>query len=219
MENSIKDINQPLGTQAESLGNQAETEVSWYAMRVYMNKVGLCRDLFNLFNNVLKYPDQMTNTFPEDMMGDVMEYYAPFVKERLVNSQGKKIVVERPLIPSLFFMRSSKLQALCLEQELGGKARLYRQLVDFDPQPIAIPKRQMQMFMMVSSGDQEGLEYFEDGAFNWKKGERVRVIDGRFKGLEGEIKRINGDHRLIVTIEGICAVATTYIPRCFLEKI
>lgn len=77
----------------------------------------------------------------------------------------------------------------------------------------------MQMFMMVSSGDQEGLEYFEDGAFNWKKGERVRVIDGRFKGLEGEIKRINGDHRLIVTIEGICAVATTYIPRCFLEKI
>jgi TonB-dependent SusC/RagA subfamily outer membrane receptor len=52
-----------------------------------------------------------------------------------------------------------------------------------------------------------------------KKGERVRVIDGRFKGLEGEIKRINGDHRLIVTIEGICAVATTYIPRCFLEKI
>ena len=149
----------------------------------------------------------------------LMEYYAPFVKERQVNSQGKKIVVERPLIPSLFFMRSSKQQALCLEQKLLGKARLYRQLVDFDPQPIAIPKRQMQMFMMVSSGDQEGLEYFEDGAFNWKKGERVRVIDGRFKGLEGEIKRINGDHRLIVTIEGICAVATTYIPRCFLEKI
>lgn len=219
MDNSIKDINQPLSTQAESLGTQAETEVSWYAMRVYMNKVGLCRDLFNLFNNVLKYPDQMTNTLPEDMMGDVMEYYAPFVKERLLNSQGKKIVVERPLIPSLFFMRSSKQQALCLEQELGGKARLYRQLVDFDPQPIAIPVRQMQMFMMVSSGDQEGLEYFEDGAFNWKKGERVRVIDGRFKGLEGEIKRINGDHRLIVMIEGVCAVATTYIPRCFLEKI
>ena len=67
--------------------------------------------------------------------------------------------------------------------------------------------------------DQEGLEYFEDGAFNWKKGERVRVIDGRFKGLEGEIKRINGDHRLIVSIDGVCAVATTYIPRCFLEKI
>lgn len=156
MDNSIKDINHSLSIQAETLGEPAETEASWYAMRVFMNKVALCRDLFNLFNNVLKDSDQMKNTFPEDMMGDVMEYYAPFVKERHVNSQGKKIVVERPLIPSLFFMRSNKRQALCLEQELCGKARLYRQLVDLDPQPIAIPKRQMQMFMMVSSGDQRG---------------------------------------------------------------
>ena len=154
MDNSIKDIYHSLSIQAGTLGEPAKTEASWYAMRVYMNKVALCRDQFNLFNNVLKDPDQMINTFPEDMMGDVMEYYAPFVKERLVNSQGKKIVVERPLIPSLFFMRSNKLQALCLERELRGKARLYRQLVDFDPQPIAIPVRQMQMFMMVSSGDQ-----------------------------------------------------------------
>lgn len=160
MDNSIKDIYHSLSIQAGTLGEPAKTEASWYAMRVFMNKVALCRDQFNLFNNVLKDPDQMINTIPEDMMGDVMEYYAPFVKERLVNSQGKKIVVERPLIPSLFFMRSNKLQALCLERELRGKARLYRQLVDFDPQPIAIPKRQMQMFMMVSSGDQAGLEYF-----------------------------------------------------------
>lgn len=133
MDNSIKDINHSLSIQAETLGEPAETEASWYAMRVFMNKVALCRDLFNLFNNALKDPDQMKNTFPEDMMGDVMEYYAPFVKERHVNSQGKKIVVERPLIPSLFFMRSNKRQALCLERELCGKARLYRQLVDFRP--------------------------------------------------------------------------------------
>ena len=107
MDNSIKDIYHSLSIQAGTLGEPAKTEASWYAMRVYMNKVALCRDQFNLFNNVLKDPDQMINTFPEDMMGDVMEYYAPFVKERLVNSQGKKIVVERPLIPSLFFMRSN----------------------------------------------------------------------------------------------------------------
>lgn len=139
MDNSIKDINHSLSIQAETLGEPAKTEASWYAMRVFMNKVALCRDLFNLFNNVLKDPDQMKNTFPEDMMGDVMEYYAPFVKERQVNSQGKKIVVERPLIPSLFFMRSSKRQALCLERELCGKARLYRQLVDFDHSPSPFP--------------------------------------------------------------------------------
>lgn len=82
MDNSIKDIYHSLSIQAGTLGEPAKTEASWYAMRVYMNKVALCRDQFNLFNNVLKDPDQMINTFPEDMMGDVMEYYAPFVKER-----------------------------------------------------------------------------------------------------------------------------------------
>lgn len=99
MDNSIKDIYHSLSIQAGTLGEPAKTEASWYAMRVYMNKVALCRDQFNLFNNVLKDPDQMVNTFPEDMMGDVMEYYAPFVKERQVNSQGKKIVVERHSYP------------------------------------------------------------------------------------------------------------------------
>ena len=48
MDNSIKDINHSLSIQAETLGEPAETEASWYAMRVYMNKVALCRDLFNL---------------------------------------------------------------------------------------------------------------------------------------------------------------------------
>ena len=102
---------------------------------------------------------------------------------------------------------------------MGDRAFLYKHIQDGMVTPIAIPLREMQMFMMVSSGDQEGLDYFGADAYDWKKGERVRVIDGRFKGLEGEIKRINGTKRLIVAIEGVCAVATTYIPRCFLEKI
>lgn len=40
MDNSIKDINHSLSIQAETLGEPAETEASWYAMRVFMNKVG-----------------------------------------------------------------------------------------------------------------------------------------------------------------------------------
>ena len=102
---------------------------------------------------------------------------------------------------------------------MGDMTRIYTHLKEGKVQPIAIPLRQMEMFIQVSSGDQEGLEYYGPDAFDWRKGEKVRVIDGRFKGLEGEIKRIDGSKRLIVAIEGICCVATTYIPRCFLEKL
>lgn len=65
MDNSIKDINHSLSIQAETLGEPAKTEASWYAMRVFMNKEALCRDLFNLFNNVLKDPDQMKTHSPK----------------------------------------------------------------------------------------------------------------------------------------------------------
>lgn len=188
-------------------------------MRVFMNKVPLCRDLFNIYNGVLTGVSEPPKDFSPKMMGDPMDCYAPMVTESHINAKGKKVSVTKPLIPSLFFMRSNRPQAECLEKELKGCARLYRHIKDNKLLPVEIPLRQMQMFMMVSSGDQEGLDYFEDGAFNWQKGERVRVIDGRFKGLEGEIKRIKGDHRLVVALEGICAVATTYIPRCFLQKI
>lgn len=52
-----------------------------------------------------------------------------------------------------------------------------------------------------------------------KQGARVRVIKGPFMGLEGELIRIKGHKRVVVRLEGLFSVATTYIPGNFLEKI
>ena len=38
-------------------------------------------------------------------------------------------------------------------------------------------------------------------------------------GAEGHICRIRGNRRLVVSINGICAVATSYVPACFLQKL
>ena len=51
------------------------------------------------------------------------------------------------------------------------------------------------------------------------KGDRVRVTEGVFKGAEGYITRVHGTKRFVVVIEGIAAVATSYIPGKFLEKL
>lgn len=197
-----------------------DKHIEWYAMRVFMNKVSLCCDNLSYLNQeIQKSPQSRSNRVSDKLLGDSMEYYAPFKRIEQVNKHGKRVVTEVPIIPSLFFIRCNQHQAEGFEDWMDGKVHLYKCVKDFKVEPLKIPLKQMQMFMMVSSGDQEGLEYFEDSAFCWRKGERVRVIDGRFKGLEGEIKRINGNHRLVVTVEGVCAVATTYIPRCFLEKL
>ena len=209
MDNQSTENNQTL--------DHAETQ--WYAMRVYMNKVVACRDMFQSLTSELEKGNACDDRIPEDFKGPKMEYYAVFERSSHVNSQGKTVVDEKPLVPSLFFMKSTRLQAETFEIWMERKVHLYRRIQNRKFLPVSIPLKQMQMFMMVSSGDQEGLDYFASDDFVWRKGERVRVIDGRFKGLEGEIKRINGNKRLVVAIEGICAVATTYIPRCFLEKL
>jgi ribosomal protein L24 len=45
------------------------------------------------------------------------------------------------------------------------------------------------------------------------------VIDGPLKGAEGYIKRIKKDRRLLVCVEGVIAVATSYLPERMVEKI
>ena len=61
------------------------------------------------------------------------------------------------------------------------------------------------------------LDYFGGDSIVYGIGDRVRVTGGVFKGAEGYIKRIKGRRRLIVSITGICAVATSFIPNCFLR--
>ena len=85
--------------------------------------------------------------------------------------------------------------------------------------PLVIPEEQMDSFIKLCDMKDSGLEYLGEDGPQFHKGDRVRVTDGIFKGYEGHIKRIKHDRRLIVTIEGVAAFATKFIPPAFLEKI
>jgi transcription antitermination factor NusG len=52
-----------------------------------------------------------------------------------------------------------------------------------------------------------------------KRGDKVRIIKGDFAGIEGELIRVKGHKRVVVRLEGLFSVATTYIPGEYLEKI
>ena len=96
---------------------------------------------------------------------------------------------------------------------------LYTRQIDFKKIPLAIPEREMNIFMLVTSSGEKGLEYFDTDNPKFYQGDHVKVIDGTFKGAEGYICRIKKNHRLIITVHGVCAVATSYIPQAFLKKI
>jgi transcription antitermination factor NusG len=60
------------------------------------------------------------------------------------------------------------------------------------------------------------LDYKE---FIGKEGRRVRINEGAFAGVEGVIKRIKRNKHVVVQIEGVTAVAITFVPSSYLSII
>ena len=117
------------------------------------------------------------------------------------------------------FFRSTIFRAKELQQKLCDRALIYCRKQEYARIPMAIPDDEMNIFMLVTSCGNGSLEYLGCDEKKFMRGDRVKVIDGDFKGAEGYICRIRKDNRLVVSVTGVCAVATTYIPRCFLEVI
>ena len=85
--------------------------------------------------------------------------------------------------------------------------------------PITVPTREMENFIKVAGTYEEKLIYLNPNPGDFTKGERVRIIGGMFAGAEGVFVRIKGDRRVVVNVEGLVAVATTFVHPSMIEKI
>lgn len=85
--------------------------------------------------------------------------------------------------------------------------------------PIIIPDKQMQDFIAVSGTYDDQLVYLDPVSVILKKGDKVRITGGIFSGVEGVFVRVKGDRRVVVSIQGIMAVATAFIHPSLIEKI
>ena len=85
--------------------------------------------------------------------------------------------------------------------------------------PITVPTREMDNFIKVAGTYEEKLIYLKPDLGDFAQGERVRIIGGMFAGAEGVFVRVKGDRRVVVNIEGLVAVATTFVHPSMIEKI
>ena len=81
---------------------------------------------------------------------------------------------------------------------------------------LIIPDKQMNDFMFLLDFSPDGVEVLNK---DLKRGDRVRVIKGPLQGLEGELIRLKGHRRVVVRLDGVVSIATSFIPGSFLEKI
>lgn len=130
---------------------------------------------------------------------------------------GLEFFAPATVTKSLLFLHSEESETLKFVVSKRGKVWLYTQ--PGSRQPAVIPDREMDVFRFVVTAGHDGLQLLGDDKPEYHVGERVVVTGGPFKGAEGHIKRIKRDRRLIVSINGVVAVATAYIHPSLLKKV
>lgn len=186
--------NRPADHQADG---QAEVhQARWYALKVFHNKS-------------MRLETDLTENLS-------MECYLPKKEVIKLNAEGKQTSRTVPAVTGLLFVHIADNSLAELRRRIDGQALLYS---DTHGRPAVIPQREMTMFRLVTSSGDQGLEYLPEASEKFAVGQLVRVTGGPFKGAEGHICRIRGNRRLIVMIHGVCAVATSYVPACFIQKL
>ena len=85
--------------------------------------------------------------------------------------------------------------------------------------PVVVPEQQMRNFIAVAGTCDEQLEYLEVKPGRFSRGDHVRVLGGPFAGAVGVLQRVRGNQRVVVSIEGVVAVATAFLHPSLVEKI
>ena len=85
--------------------------------------------------------------------------------------------------------------------------------------PLVVPDRQMHSFIAVAGAYDEQIVYLDPTIVSLREGDRVRIVGGVFSGVEGIFIRIKGDRRVVVSIEGVMAVATAFVHPSLIEPV
>ena len=139
----------------------------------------------------------------------------------LANSSDgpRKMLV--PAVHNLIFVHASQEVLTRLKmhrKEFNPMRYMTKASADGHKELLYVPDRQMEDFIKVAS-TQDGSVIFLDVRDSSNMGRRVRITAGRFKGVEGVIKRIRKNKYFLIQIDGVAAVAITYVPADCLEPI
>lgn len=169
-----------------------------------------CREL-NWYAAYVRVNQELTIKTKLDELG--VENFLP-LSEQIRETPGGRKKIRVVLVHGLIFIRVSRAMSFSL---LNDYALNICYIKDRENRhSLIIPDKQMEDFMFLLDFSPESIELVNK---NLKHGDRVRVIKGPLTGLEGELLRIKGHKRVVVRLEGVVSIATSYIPGSFLEKI
>lgn len=147
-----------------------------------------------------------------------IENFIPMRYEYVVK-EGKRMRRLLPAIHNLVFVHSNRRCIDALKEQLEPTLPIRFIMNREHRQPIIIPDTQMHSFMLVAGNLEETVLYMDPTELQLVKGQKVRITGGIFEGVVGEFVRIRHDRRVVVCIEGVMAVATTFVSPALVQAI
>lgn len=141
-------------------------------------------------------------------------YYAlkPELKDDSYDVTAEQAIGTRAVLPSIIFVRCTHEFA----RQMRNHRVMWPMCMPGTTEFAVISEREMKVFRTAVESGLRNLEVID---LELAKGQRVRVLEGMFKGYEGYVVRLHNNRRFVITIPGVVALATIYIPPHLLAKV
>ena len=178
------------------------SERAWYPMRV-------------TYGREVKVKEALDN------LG--IENFLPMHYELVDPGDGNKKRMLVPAIHNLIFIHDSR-EDITLLKTTRREFQPLRYITKHFAESVAdniltVPETQMRNFMRVASVQDDSVIFLDNSDYLSKVGRRVLITEGYFAGVEGVVKRIKKNKHVVVQLEGLAAVAVTYVPASCLRAL
>lgn len=152
---------------------------------------------------------------------DVEAFYPTITTVKVVG--GKRKIVKESRIPNLFFARGTaeEIESFVYDNVNLPYLRFYyrhfHEGARIVKEPLIVPDNQIESLKIICASEAEDVILVPVDVHKFEKGQKVRIIDGVFKGVVGRVARYQGQQRVAVILEGLMTIASAYVPSAFLK--
>ena len=139
--------------------------------------------------------------------------------------KGKRRKLEVSLIPNMFFAYGTEeeLKSFVFDNVNLPFLRFYYRFYQEGrlkmKAPLIVPASQMRSFRIICETRDDNMIVSTRAIPRFQRGDMVRVVEGKFKGVVGRVVKYKAQQRVGMIIDGLVSVATAYVPDAFLERI
>ena len=153
----------------------------------------------------------------------VMAFYPTLKRVKIVD--GKRITTDESRIPNIFFAYSTEeeLKTFVYDNVNLPYLRFYYRHTHVGnkivKEPLVVPEVQMNSLKIICAADSDDIVASTEEIRKFKVGQKVRITEGKFKGVVGMVARYHSQQRVGIVIDGLLTVCTAYVPSAFIENI